>query len=484
MSKANASMTPESASTWFPRQLHSRTAMFWLAWILFAVSLGLPAPKSFYPDRSSGGAGMFVVGMAGVWSLDYPAGFDTAQFTGLLLFVLSLFSNVIFIFTLLARRIPRVSVSWRAILIAAVAVNGSLVFFFPFFARLPGYWVWMAAFIVVTWALVFVDGDAPAPQRPSKAGRFSTVSDDVPVLLWVWIGFLFFWLGVTTFNYVRFRGRQQPAPAVRGAPLQPAALTKYFNDAAHLVPADAQQRLNTRLSAFEKETSSQVAVAIYPHAPAGPIEDFTLRTAELSRLGRTGRDNGAVLFLFLDRRIARIEVGYGLESALTDATSRRILDELLAPPLGRREYGQGIEGALDAMLNTVHAEYTNDRTRPTWRVAYQYVKMAMSRVLREGWPVVRDTAIDARVGISFFGSLLGLGVWSGFENAARLIRDSVRLVGNLVRRRPLRTGIDAVNLESIWDTLKLFAILVVAITAGVMIAGGGTFGGAGAQIHW
>src|SRR5260370_42598908 len=171
MPKANAAMTPESTSTWVSRQIHSRAAMFWLAWILFAVSLGLPAPRSFYPDRSSVGAGMFVFGMAGVWSRDYPAGFDTVQFAGLLLFVLSLFSNVIFIFTLLARRIPRATASWRAILIAAVAVNGGLVFFFPFFARLPGYWAWMAAFVPLTSALVFVARASPPLSRPSQLGR-------------------------------------------------------------------------------------------------------------------------------------------------------------------------------------------------------------------------------------------------------------------------------------------------------------------------
>jgi uncharacterized membrane protein YgcG len=456
--------------------------MFWLAWILFAVSLVLPAPRSFYPDHSSVVTGMFVIGMAGVWARKYPGGFDGIHFAGLLVFVLSLFSNVVFFFTILARKIPRLSIAWRVLLIASVAIDGSLVFFFPFFARLPAYWLWLAAFLAVTWGLVFLE--APQPARTSKTKRFSTESDDVPALLWVWIGFAFFWLGVTTVNYAQFRNRLQPAPIARTAALQPTALTKYFNDQALLVPLEDQQRLNARLTAFEKETSSQIAVAIYPHAPADPVEDFTLRTAELSRLGRSGRDNGAVLFLFLDQKIARIEVGYGLESALTDAASHRILDDLLAPRLGRGQYPEGIEGTLDAILEKAHAEYTNDRAKPSWRVAWQYVRIAMSRVAREGWPIVRNTAIDARVGISFFGSLLGLGLWSGFANAAKLIRDSVRLIGNILRHRPLSTGLETVDLEPIWDTLKLLAILAGAITAGVMIAGGGTFGGGGAQIRW
>src|SRR3954469_23703334 len=169
------------------RPLRSRASMFWLAWIFFAVSLVLPAPRSFYPDHSSVGAGMFVIGMAGVWAGRYPAGFDGVHFAGLLVFVLSLFSNVVFFFTLLARKMPRLTVAWRVLLIAAVAIDGSLVFFFPLFAMLLSYWVWMAAFVVVTWALVFLDSEAPQMAPKSKASRFRTESDDVPVLLWVWI---------------------------------------------------------------------------------------------------------------------------------------------------------------------------------------------------------------------------------------------------------------------------------------------------------
>ena len=305
--------------------------MFLLAWILFALSVVIHAPRSFYPDRSSVASGLFIVSMAGVWAERFPAGFDAFHFVGLLVFVLSLFTNLVFFLSYIPRKAPRVPTSWRVALIGSLVVNASLPFFFPFFAMLAGYWVWLSVFAVMLWTLFFLPAEAPV----------SGFSDDrVPDILWIWLGFTVFWLCVTTVNYVDFR-KHGPAPVVHVAALAPKALTQYFNDPAQIVPISDQQRWNNVLAAFEKETSSQIAVAIYPHVPEGAVEDFTMQTAELSRLGRTGRDNGAILFLFLDRKIARIEVGYGLESVLTDANARRILDEQLATSLDRGEYGRG-----------------------------------------------------------------------------------------------------------------------------------------------
>ncbi len=75
-------------------------------------------------------------------------------------------------------------------------------------------------------------------------------------------------------------------------------------------PGD-KDRFDRMLSGFEKETSNQIAVVIYPRVPSAVIDEFTIRTAELSRLGRKGLDNGAMLFVFMAERTARLEVGYG-----------------------------------------------------------------------------------------------------------------------------------------------------------------------------
>jgi hypothetical protein len=86
-----------------------------------------------------------------------------------------------------------------------------------------------------------------------------------------------------------------------------------------------------------------------------------------------------------------------------------------------------------------------------------------------------------------FAGLLGIGVWDGFRQSVRVVRNLRRGAGNLAAGRAFTYGMENVGLESIVDTLKVIGLLLGVIigAAGlVIVAAGGTFGGAGAQIHW
>jgi uncharacterized protein len=72
-------------------------------------------------------------------------------------------------------------------------------------------------------------------------------------------------------------------------------------------------------------------------------------------VGQVKRDNGAILFLFIDSRDSRIEVGYGLEGTLTDAKSKRILVEM-RPLLRNRDYAGAVEQAAEAIIRTITPE--------------------------------------------------------------------------------------------------------------------------------
>src|SRR5258705_6895102 len=106
------------------------------------------------------------------------------------------------------------------------------------------------------------------------------------------------------------------AATAMAAPLPPKP-ARYFNDYADMVSRQTAERLNRALEDFERQTSSQILVAIFPKLPAdAALEDFTLHTAEAWKPGLKDKDNGAVLFIFRDDRKMRIEVGYGLEGAI------------------------------------------------------------------------------------------------------------------------------------------------------------------------
>src|ERR1043165_8238042 len=129
-----------------------------------------------------------------------------------------------------------------------------------------------------------------------------------------WRGFLFF-LGACLLV------------PLRAAEVIPAAPRDQFNDYAGLVAPATAQALESQLTQFERDTSNQILVAIYPHMQSdSSIEDYTVRVAQAWRAGTKEKKNGAVLFIFSNDRKLYIQVGYGLEGALPDATCKQIIE--------------------------------------------------------------------------------------------------------------------------------------------------------------
>jgi len=153
-------------------------------------------------------------------------------------------------------------------------------------------------------------------------------------------------------------------PAAAHADVEiPPAPKHYFNDFAGLVAPDAAQKIDRKLEELDDSTSNQILVAVFPKLPEPSLEDFTVRTAQKWRAGQKKLDNGAVLFIFVKDRMSRIEVGYGLEGALPDATCKDILEDVLAPRFRQGDYAGGIEAAVDAMVAATRGEYTRKEPR-------------------------------------------------------------------------------------------------------------------------
>jgi uncharacterized protein len=141
------------------------------------------------------------------------------------------------------------------------------------------------------------------------------------------------------------------------APLPPKP-ARYFNDYAGMVSAETADRLNRTLEDFERQTSSQILVAIFPKLPAdAALEDFTVRTAEAWKPGLKERDNGAVLFIFRDDRKMRIEVGYGLEGPIPDLIAKRIIDNEISPRFRAGDFNGGVTAGVNALLQAARGEY-------------------------------------------------------------------------------------------------------------------------------
>ena len=125
-----------------------------------------------------------------------------------------------------------------------------------------------------------------------------------------------------------------------------------------LCPVDRGRAIDARLAQFERDTSTQLVVAIYPRLPDGvTLEDYTVRTAQAWGVGQKKRDNGAVLFVFVADRTLRIEVGYGLEGSLTDAVAHSIIENTLKPNLRAGRPADALDAAVNAMIAATKGEY-------------------------------------------------------------------------------------------------------------------------------
>ena len=92
---------------------------------------------------------------------------------------------------------------------------------------------------------------------------------------------------------------------------------------------------------------------IVPTTQPEPIEAYSIRVAEKWQIGRKGKDNGVLFLVAKNDKKMRIEVGYGLEGMLTDATSRRIIAENVAPLFREGKFAAGIDAGVDRIISVV-----------------------------------------------------------------------------------------------------------------------------------
>ncbi|HTL30211.1 MAG TPA: TPM domain-containing protein [Tepidisphaeraceae bacterium] len=138
----------------------------------------------------------------------------------------------------------------------------------------------------------------------------------------------------------------------------PPAPAHHFNDYANVVPKQTAEALDRKLDDFEKQTSNQIVVVVYPKMQSdSSIEDYAVRVAHKWGVGQKGRDNGVVLFVFTQDRKMFIATGYGLEGALPDVTAKTIIENEIKPRFRQNDYAGGLSAGIDAILAATKGEY-------------------------------------------------------------------------------------------------------------------------------
>ena len=132
---------------------------------------------------------------------------------------------------------------------------------------------------------------------------------------------------------------------------------RYFNDYAQMVQPATAAYLESSLENFERETSNQILVVIFPDWPADLVfDDYAQDLYRAAKIGQKGKDNGVLLLLTKQGKI-RIHTGRGLEGALPDALCIRIIRDEFAPLFRQKNYDECLKQGLAAIMAAAKGEY-------------------------------------------------------------------------------------------------------------------------------
>ncbi|MFO7895866.1 MAG: TPM domain-containing protein [Candidatus Cloacimonadales bacterium] len=134
------------------------------------------------------------------------------------------------------------------------------------------------------------------------------------------------------------------------------ALSGRINDQAGILSAAEESNLENLLRQNEAETSAQIAVLTVKSLQGENLEDYSMRVVEAWGLGQKDRDNGVLLLIALQEKKIRLEVGYGLESSLTDLKSGYIIRNIISAEFKRGNLYGGIAQGLTAVSQIISGE--------------------------------------------------------------------------------------------------------------------------------
>ena len=136
---------------------------------------------------------------------------------------------------------------------------------------------------------------------------------------------------------------------------------RLVNDLAHMMSANEVADLESKLLSYEKTTSTQVTIVTIKNLGGYEVAQYAIELGNRWQVGQKGKDNGVLVLASLEDRKVNISTGYGLEGALTDALSGRIIRNEIVPEFKRGDYYQGFVKGTDAIIAATKGEYTSDK---------------------------------------------------------------------------------------------------------------------------
>ncbi len=139
-------------------------------------------------------------------------------------------------------------------------------------------------------------------------------------------------------------------------------LARRVTDAANILSASTITQIEADLKSHEEATSNQIAVLTVPSLEGESIEEVAVAVFEKWKLGQKSKSNGVLLIIAPNDRKMRIEVGYGLEGALTDLQASQIIKKVIRPKFKAGDMDGGVREGVTAIIGTIKGEYKPEST--------------------------------------------------------------------------------------------------------------------------
>jgi uncharacterized protein len=254
-------------------------------------------------------------------------------------------------------------------------------------------------------------------------------------------------------------------------------------DQTGTLAVDDVASLTQTLKDLETRKGSQIAVLIVPTTDGEAIEQFSLRVAEAWKIGRKKIDDGALLVIAKNDRRLRIEVGYGLEGALTDATTKRIIDEDITPKFKAGDFAGGVSAGINRMIRVIDGEKLPEPEPPHWQNRGllgdidPFNPFVLAFVFIVGGAL--RAALGRLVGSAATGGFVGVLAWLlvGSLGAAAIIAVLAFLISAFIDLMP--SG-GSRGTRGGWSSGGSSS----GSSSGGFSGGGGSFGGGGASGNW
>jgi uncharacterized protein len=256
----------------------------------------------------------------------------------------------------------------------------------------------------------------------------------------------------------------------------PSSPAHWATDTAGFLKPQTVDALDAQLSAYEAKTGHQVLVYVAPTTGAAPTEDWTVRAFARWKVGRKGLDDGLILFVFPTDRKVRIEVGYGLEQTVPDATAARIIRETITPKIRAGQPDEAVTAGVDRILGAISG------TAPSNGAVASGKAGGGDGVAQ---PIPRSTVVPEPSPDGQRGEVIGqtIGILIGVLIAAGIVWFVIWLAGVL----PNSPGTYVSSHDSGWGwelAGMLLSGAVGSIGGGGFSGGGGMSGGGGATGSW